>query len=273
MIEAWVGELTAISAKLRPRESKSGIIRDMREAADDWRFFGQYMLKAHPSEDLSGIMESERETHARLQSYWGDALFADPDYGKILDLGAKLIAECSKREYHPDGYLGCKRIVRETFAFLVSDYGMHTSEDEPFNYVSPHLRVELWCPGHDRYVLVHLEGTKQTYYHEDVRFMAGQPFSSLELPVEKASTEAEMQAWFTGVADMLRQYAADLLANKPDAFERLEAAQAERDRLIVVEWERQWQEANPGQPVPKWTPEHGWTDGTETNQSVPGEPA
>ncbi len=261
-----------MSAKLRLRESKSGIVRDMREAADDWRILGEYMLEAHASEDLSGIMESERESHAGLQSYWGDALLADPDYGKILDLGAKLIAECSKREYHPDGYLGSKRTVREAFAFLISDYGMHTSEDEPFNYVSPHLLVQLRFPGgRDRFVLTHLEGTQQTYWHEDVLFMAGQPFSSLEQPAEKVSTEAEMQAWFTRSADMLRQYAADLLANKPGAFERLAAAQAERDRLIVAEWERQWRQANPGKPVPKWTPEHGWTDEAETDQSHLGE--
>ncbi len=259
MIETWLAELTTIIAKLRPHENGAGIGRDMFEAADDWRILGEYMLEAHPSEDLSGIMESERESHAGLQSYWGDALLADPDYGKILDLGAKLIAECSKREYHPDGYLGSKRTVREAFAFLISDYGMHTSEDEPFNYVSPHLLVQLRFPGgRDRFVLTHLEGTQQTYWHEDVLFMAGQPFSSLEQPAEKVSTEAEMQAWFTRSADMLRQYAADLLANKPGAFGRLAAAQAERESNIIAEAERLWQLDHPGEVVPKWTPEHGW---------------
>ena len=78
--------------------------------------------------------------------------------------------------------------------------------------------------------------------------MCGQ-IESLALPLgHEFKSEADVQAWFTTLADILRQYGSEVLADRPDAFERLAQASAERDRLYVQECERLHALANSGGP-------------------------
>lgn len=73
---------------------------------------------------------------------------------------------------------------------------------------------------------------------EDILFMAGKSVSLALPPGERIATEADVQAWFTTIAGILREYATDLLAHRPGAFERLAKAAAERERLYNEECER-----------------------------------
>ncbi len=240
----------------------------MFEAADDWHGFGESLLHADPEYNLTGRMDQEIEFYGKLQSHWADALLSNPDYGRIMALGAQLIAEARKRKYHPDGYKGSLRILREAFAFLTTDYGFQPGEGHQglFNYWSPHLHIELGFPRNDPSIpskdvgcwLNYLGNPKDRFWPEEILWMAGQPESVLEPPLEPLNTEAAIQAWFTKLADVLRNYAADQLGNKPGAFLRLAAAQAERESHLIAETERLWILEHPDEVVPKWTSEHGW---------------
>ena len=77
---------------------------------------------------------------------------------------------------------------------------------------------------------------------EDLLFMAGRSVSLALPPGQEITTEADVQAWFNTVADILRRYGTDVLADRPGAFERLAAAARERERLYIEECER-WQAA------------------------------
>lgn len=69
-------------------------------------------------------------------------------------------------------------------------------------------------------------------------FMDGVSTSLALPPGQEFTTEADLQAWFSTVADILRRHGSDVLADRPGAFERLAQASAERDRLIGEECER-----------------------------------
>ena len=154
----------------------------------------------------------------------------------------RVIAAARQRKPHPDGYLGSKRILRQTFAFLQSDFDL-TPGPEPedmWDYASNRVCVHLdlptefssWCR------ITQASDPSTDYSLEDLLFMGGRSVSLALPPGQAITTEAEVQAWFTTVADVLRQYGSDVLADRPGAFERLAKAAAERERLYVEECER-----------------------------------
>ena len=81
---------------------------------------------------------------------------------------------------------------------------------------------------------------------EDLLFMDGQRVSLTLPPGQAIKTEEDVRAWFTTVADVLRQHGTGVLAGQPEAFARLAAAAKERERLIIEENERLY-----GSGIPK----------------------
>ena len=257
MIEHEIETLAALAAKLRPLRNDMPIINDMFEAADDWKNFGQIQLERVPEErwDLTGRMQQEEELLGRLRRFYGEAIDRDPDFARIMELGARLIAACKQRKVDPDGWLGIVKVLRQTFGFLASEFGMRSGPglDGLFDHASDRVSVRLRLPDHfgsSCYV-------KQTcnpgeeFDLEDLLFMDGVS-TSLALPEgQEFTTEADVQAWFTTVADILRRHGSDVLADRPGAFERLAQAAAERERLYVQECEQLWRLENPGKPLPE----------------------
>ena len=254
MIEQHINALIALSDKLKPYRNVKPIINDMFEAADDWRSFGQQQLEEE-NWDLTGRMHQEEELLTSLQAFYGDAIDQNPDYAKIMELGARLIATCKQRKIDPDGWLGIIRILRQTFAFLTSEFGLKPGpgSEGAFDYASDRVAVMLRLPnkyGSFCYV-EQMSDPSFSFALEDLLFMDGVS-TSLALPEGREfTTEADVQAWFSTVADILRRHGSDVLADRPGAFERLAQAAAERERLINEECERLWRLANPGKPLPE----------------------
>ena len=85
------------------------------------------------------------------------------------------------------------------------------------------------------------------YGLEEVLFRAGireplEPFADIQI-----RSPADVQAWFTSVAALLRQHCGDLFADRPDAFDSLAAASDEREQLINEACERRYAELH-GRP-------------------------
>ena len=243
--------LRALAAKLEPSRNESGLANDMFEAADDWRNFGEGILEFPAEEgwDLSGRTQQEVELFGDLRAYYGDALYQNPDYVAVMGVGARLIALAKQLKPHPDGPLGSHRIIRETFAFLSSEFGLMpgTTPGTRWTYTSDRVRVELELPMHYSSMckIIDLADPPRYEYSfdlEDLLFMAGRSVSLALPPGQEITTEADVQAWFNTVADILRRYGTDVLADRPGAFERLAAAARERARLYIEECER-WQAA------------------------------
>lgn len=257
MIEHKVEALVALAAKLEPLRDDTPLANDMFEAAADWADFGRMQLEKPEEEnwDLTGRMRQEEELVASLKDYYGKQMYENPDYARVMEIGAYLIAACKQRRIHPDGWNGILRVLRDTFAFLTSEFGMRPGPgtEGAFEYTSERLEVSLNLPNHydSRCRLTRVSDPSRRFELEDLLFMDGMSTSLALPPGQEFATEADVQAWFTTVADILRRHGSDVLADKPDAFERLAQASAERERLHNEECERLWKLANPGKPLPK----------------------
>ncbi len=241
MIEQDIETLAALSLKIEPGRDHSGIVNDLFKAAGNWQDLGQRLLQ-RKSYSLSGRVKQEVEIFDDLQSYYGCELKENPDYMDIMEAGARVIAAGKEYKPPPDGHLESVKIVRQTFAFLQSEFGLipGPEPEEMWDYASDRVCVHLelatefgsWCR------ITQASNPSSDYYLEDLLFMGGRSVSLALPPGQAITTEADVQAWFTTVADVLRQYGSDVLADRPGAFERLAKAAAERARLYIEECER-----------------------------------
>lgn len=231
-----------LTAKLEPGRKDSGIVNDMFEAADDWKNFGRMMMEMPAEEgyDFSGRMEQEIELLESLKAFYGVKLEQHPDYAEIMELGAVIIAMAKQRKPHPDGVLGSIKIVRETFAFLQPEFGLVPCPDLMWNYASDQVCVSLdLVTQYDSSCRIkQLSNPDRVFELEDLLFMDGISASLTLPPGQKIATKDDVQAWFTTVANILRQHGSDVLADRPGAFERLAKAADERERLYIEECER-----------------------------------
>ncbi len=239
-----VDALAALMAKFEPGRNDDGLVNDMFEAAMDWRSFAQMMLelRAEDGWDVSGRLQQEEDLFDELQVFYGAKLQENPDYAALMNIGKRLIATGKQRKPHPDGPLRSNKIIRQTFAFLQSEFGLNPGQapDSKWDYASDRVCVHLelatefdsWCQ------VKQASDPSFGYSLEDLLFMGGRSVSLALPPGQAITTEADVQAWFTTVADVLRQYGSDVLADRPGAFERLAEAAAERARLYVEECER-----------------------------------
>lgn len=224
----------------------------MFEAADDWKNFGQLQLEGVEQEkwDLTGRMQQEEELLEKLKRFYGEAIDKDPDFARIMELDAQMIAACKQRKVDPDGWLGIVKVLRRTFAFLTPEFGLRPGPgtDGAFDYSSDRVAISLDLPDQSGSGCWIRQASDQGFGSslECLLFMCGRTESLALPPGHEFKSEADVQAWFTTVADILRRYGSDVLADRPGAFERLAQAAAERDRLIGEECERLHAPANPG---------------------------
>ena len=257
MIAHEVDVLVALAAKLEPLRNDTPLVNDMFEAAADWANFGQMQVEKPEEEnwDLTGRMQQEEELIASLKDYYGKQMYENADYARVMEIGAHLIATCKQRRTHPDGWNGILRVLRDTFAFLTSEFELKPGSgfDGAFDYTSDRVSVMLGLPDHlgSSCYIKQISDPSLDFAIENLLFMDGISTSLALPPGQEFTTEADVQAWFDTVADILRRHGSDVLADKPGAFERLAQASAERDRLHTEECERLWRLANPGKPLPK----------------------
>lgn len=177
-----------------------------------------------------------------LRAFYGDAIAGNADYAKIMECGARLIEACGQRTVDPDGWLGIVKVLRQTFEFLASEFGLECGPEpeDAFEYASDRVKVSLDVPGqtHSGCRIKQASDEGLGFFLEDLLFMDGRTGSLALPPGHEFRSEADVRAWFSTVADILRQHGSDVLADRPGAFERLAQASAERDRLIGEECER-----------------------------------
>ena len=252
MIANAADALTTLAAKLEPLRNDTPLANDMFEAADFWANFGRSQVGCPEEEnwDLTVRMEQEEELYASLKDYYGQEIWSNLDYTKVMELGARLIEACRRRVIHPDGRNGILRVLRDTFAFLTSEFGLRpgTGTKGAFEYASERVAISLDFPDQLGSGCWIKQASDQGFGSslECLLFMGGRTESLALPPGQEFKSEADIQAWFTTVADILRRYGSDVLADRPGAFERLAQASAERDRLIGEECERLHALANPG---------------------------
>lgn len=238
-----VEALTQLAKRIEPDRKNAAIINDMFEAADDWKNFGRLMMD-YPAEqgyNVSGRTQQESELFDELQAAYGPQIKANANYTKIREYGSQLIAAGRLLKPHPDGVYGSHRVARQLFGFLTTEYGLKPGYNgDLLGYASADVYVGLRFATTFRseVEIRQLPRPSDSYSLEELLFMGGRSVSLTLPPGQTIENEADVRAWLTTVAAILQEYGADVLANRAGAFDRLAAASAERDRLIIEENDR-----------------------------------
>ena len=153
------------------------------------------------------------------------------------------------------------RIIRDTFAFLETEFGMAPDPNpvDRFHYASDRIVLKLSLADHHSSNVVFWRPPDRNNVHwlEDVLFTLIGCIDWLGLPEgEEFRSPTDIQDWFDFVADVLRTHAADVLAAEPGSWERLDEVTAERDWLWTARCEAEYEAAN-GHPYNGPRPDQG----------------
>lgn len=89
--------LRTLAASFEPGRKDGPLFNDMLEAADDWRSFGEPLLRNGGRDGLPGRVQQEEELHATLQDCYDLVIRNIPDYARPMELRARLIVEGKQR--------------------------------------------------------------------------------------------------------------------------------------------------------------------------------
>ena len=92
-IARCVDAFRMLAASFEPGRNDDPLVNDMFEATDDWRSFGELLLRNGGKGRFPGRVQQEEELHATLQVFYDQAIKNNPDYVRLMELEARLIAE------------------------------------------------------------------------------------------------------------------------------------------------------------------------------------
>lgn len=96
-INQCVDALRTLAASFEPGRKDSALINDMFEAADDWRDFGELLLRNSSKTNFPGRVQQEEELYAMLQGRYNLVIKNNPDYARLMRLEAHLIHKGNQR--------------------------------------------------------------------------------------------------------------------------------------------------------------------------------
>jgi hypothetical protein len=232
-----VCKLEAMLPDLEAQRQSSALANDMYEAADDWRIAGNFIINADTRVDYQARAFSERCLLAALQA----SLLTRPTeeqkrYAGLWKLGDEIVMALQSTPSPKDGHLGVLRILRDQFRFIEQDYGFYVTSEKPtgLRYSSGQVFLELEyastadlsCAfGSERQPEHRFWIENLLYIDQDKRYKSIAGALSL-------NTTDEVEAWFRFVAGIFQERGRHVLLNEPGIFDRLKAAQSERDREI-----------------------------------------
>lgn len=242
MSKSDVEILRALSTKLETGRYETKLGFDMSTTAMWLTGFAEALAENSERTDYPGCAASYESMMDEVRAAYGCVLDDNADCFQLMAIGATLVEKARLRVPDPDGYLKSLPVVRKNFSFLEREFGFSVLREHicEVDYASPQAGIMLSVPpsGYAPLALKELSKPDLTFVLEDILFMAGQPVPLFPEQPPRVTTEAEAEGLFAGVATALRRHGADLLANKPGAFNRLAAAATERERRYVAECER-----------------------------------
>ncbi len=92
-----VAALRTLAASFEPGRKDGPLVNDMFEAADDWRSFGEPLLRNGGRGRFPGRVQQEEDLHATLQGFYNPVIKNNLDHARPMELGTRLIAEGKQR--------------------------------------------------------------------------------------------------------------------------------------------------------------------------------
>lgn len=232
-------------ADLEPERSTDAFANDVYEAAWYWRDLGNWVLEnntrtnfpARAREELASMDDLRRLLLTRSSE-------EQTKYAPMFETAEKVLRVVESVHPSKGGHLGVLRVIREQFGFLQTEHSFAIAKEERIGirFSSGKVYLELeWAKNYHMSCSFGLElNPRESFWIDDLLFMYGDP-RYRTLPEELAlNTESDVERWFQSLADTFKQYGNDVLSNKPGIFEKLEQAQAERDREFTREMNSQY---------------------------------
>ncbi len=218
--------------ELRSKRGETPLANDIFEAVDDWRSLAQRAIDGDTRVNFPVRARLELDLLERL---WA-IVAARPEesaqgYDKILLTWKDLLGQIEAIPVLENGHLDVLRILREAFAFLVTDYGFQVVDEQPMGvrFSSGAVFVQLGC--HRSSFLSCSFGCEEgrNFWLEDLLYLRGDE-RYLEIPqILEFKTSLDVQKWFDFVASVFKRYGDDVLRKSPGIFGQLSSAQAKRD--------------------------------------------
>ena len=239
-VHANVRELETMLSDLKAQRQSTALANDMYEAAEDWRIAGNYILNGDIRVDYQAHAFSERCLVNALQaSLLTKAAEEQTRYARLLRLGAEMVQALQATPSPKDGHLGVLRILREQFRFLEQDYGFYVTKEKPtgLRYSSGQVFLELEYASTSYLSCAFGSESRlqRCFWIEDLLYInQDKRYKSIPCALS-LNTADEVEPWFRFVAEIFQEHGKQVLLNELGVFDRLAAAQCERDREIERE--------------------------------------
>jgi hypothetical protein len=232
-LEELVEMLDQYAAKLQVVRHQSPASNELFEALDDLRHLARLFAQSDTRIDYPARAREEVERWRSLETDVRQAGLDGSDYAAARDAVHELLDRFAMTSPPEDGHLGFLRIVRDRFRFLMTEYGFGVASETPasIELSSGDVYVSLACAG-DAAGSFHFgpAGDRRTcFWLGDLLFLYGDERYRMFPEELHLATPAEVDRWFSRVAEILKRYGHDVLTNQRDIFRRLADAQRQRD--------------------------------------------
>jgi hypothetical protein len=220
------------------KEIGPSFANDLFEAVDDWchlarrawqsdtrvpdpRRAAEELALWHKLQDL--VRDQPAEEQARSQP--------------ILETAKRLLSLVGEKKPLTNGHLDVLKILRQHFSFLNNGYGFHEVSQEPTGLVfasdAVSIQLETAMLSSLSFSFGRLSRPGEQFWIEDLLYLS-QDERYKTVPQRLAlESPADVETWFTSVADVLHRYGSEVLCNDPETFSRLGEAQRRRDDEYV----------------------------------------
>ncbi len=233
-LKANVAKLNEYVSQLEEERQSTPLANDIFEAAWYWRDLGQWVLDKNTKVNYPARAAEERKLLERLREVTSSRTLDERNrYERVFTTAGAVLDAVAEVKPSEDGHLGILRIIRENFGFFETDYGLTVLDRQPtgMKFSSSAVLIELTYAEISNQCCTFgpASKTNEVFWPEDLLFLYGDERYRDVQNERLLQSHEELEAWFRFLAEIWRAHGRDVLTNLPGIFDRLAAAQAQRD--------------------------------------------
>lgn len=224
--------LETAASELRAERNEGPLQNDVYEEIDDIRNLCIRAAAVDTRVNYPVRAESEMKLVQKLRAVISNGAEKDRErYLPLLDRAEEMVQQIAQIPVPPDGHLGVLRLIRGHFGFLIDEYRFTVTDEQPTNMrlASGAVTINLGWATQSSLSFSLCKAERGDFWIEDLLYLHGDPRYRSVPQALQLNTEADVDEWFRFIASVLRQFADELLKDKPGAFDRIAQAQAKRD--------------------------------------------
>jgi hypothetical protein len=235
-LEENLAALESRIPELKDRRNAGPLENDIYEAIDDCCHLGRRAIENDTRVNYRARAQSEN-THLRtIRAFWvaKDQQGLD-QYQLLLSTAHAMIEQIAAIPVATSGHLGVLKTIREHFGWLLEQLGFAIGDEQPtgVRLVSGRVFLELAWATQSSQSFTLARDKAHHFWLEDLLFLHSDSRYRTVPTALDLKTEEDVEAWFSFVSGVLREYGQDLLTDQPEAWSRLAEAQSKRDAEYV----------------------------------------